>query len=116
MWKKPKDVADLERIRDVWVNLKGKCILKSVKLYKKPEIKEDDEGEKNVLDDFEVGDNGDDGDNDDGEDEEPPDLADLDPEENIKKIMFTHRKSLGYIEIDDDFDSDSTFTDDDDEY
>ena len=113
MWKEPSVVSDLKNMYNVWENVKERCAIESMKLFKKSDavalLPSSLSSSNKELD------NTDDDDDNDGE-EPPPGIADLDPEENIKRIMFGRRSSLGYVEnAEEDFDSESTFTDEDDE-
>ena len=103
-------MSDLEHMHDVWIDLKKRCAIESMKLFKKSDVPSSSFNIENTKSDN----NDDDDDEYNDDEEEPPSIANLDPQENIKKIMFGHRASLGYNDDDgDDFDSDTTFTDDD---
>ena len=113
MWKQPGVVSDLEHMHNVWMDLKKRCAIESAKLFKKSDVSSSSSS-FNIENTKSDNNNDDDEYIDDDDEEEPPGIANLDPHENIKKFMFGHRASLGYNDDDgDEFDSDTTFTDDD---
>ena len=61
-----------------------------MKLFKKSDVPSSSFNIENTKSDN----NDDDDDEYNDDEEEPPSIANLDPQENIKKIMFGHRASL----------------------